>query len=250
MSAAEAVTSLLGGRVRLVAHGGLPPTTDTVMLAAATPVGPGARVLEAGCGSGAASLCLAARVGDCTVIAVERDAGLAQAARTNSEANAMAGRIAVLAADIAAPPEPWPAPGFDAVMSNPPYLDPARSRGSPDPLRHAATVESLPLPAWLGACAAALRPGGDLVVIHRADRLADLLAGMPASMGSIAILPLWPGGQGAGAARRILVRATRGGRAPLALLPGLVLHGLDGRYTGEAEAVLRDGTALPWTGRG
>jgi tRNA1(Val) A37 N6-methylase TrmN6 len=44
---------------------------------------------------------------------------------------------------------------------------------------------------------------------------------------------------------RALVRATKGSRAPLALLPGLVLAGADGRLSEAAEAVLRHGAALP-----
>lgn len=246
MSGPEAVTTLLDGRIRLVAGAGLPPTTDTVLLAAATPALPGSRVLDAGCGTGAASLCLAARVAGCTVTAIEREASLAETARANVAANALAGRIAVVTGDIAAPPAPWPQGAFDIVMSNPPYLDPARVRASPDPLRRAATVESMPLAAWLAACVAPLRDGGDLIVIHRADRLGDLLAALPGHMGSPAILPLWPDGEGQRPARRILLRATRGGRAPLVLLPGIALHEADGAYSAAAQALFRACAALSW----
>jgi tRNA1(Val) A37 N6-methylase TrmN6 len=44
---------------------------------------------------------------------------------------------------------------------------------------------------------------------------------------------------------RILVRATKASRAPLALLPGLVLNDCAGRPTAESEAVLRDSAVLP-----
>ena len=46
---------------------------------------------------------------------------------------------------------------------------------------------------------------------------------------------------------RILVRATKGGKAPLLLLPPLVLHDRSGaKHTPEAEAVLRGEAALDW----
>lgn len=244
MSDPEVMTTLLDGRIRLVAGAGLPPTTDTVLLAAATPAVAGSRVLEAGCGSGAASLCLAARVPGCTVTAIEREPSLAATARENVAANDLAERITIVTGDIAAPPVPWGQGAFDLVMSNPPYLDPARVRASPDPLRRAATVESMPLAAWLAACVAPLRDGGDLVLIHRADRLGDLLAALPAYMGSLAILPLWPDGQRP--ARRLLLRATRGGRGPLTLLPGIALHETDGAYSAAAQALFRACAALSW----
>lgn len=246
MSGPEAVTTLLDGRVRLVAGGGLPPTTDTVLLAAANPARAGSRVLEAGCGSGAAALCLAARVAGCTVTAIEREPSLAEAARANVAANGLGDHVTIVTGDIAAPPAPWPLPGFDAVMTNPPYLDPARVRASPDPLRAAATVESMPLAAWLAACTAPLRDGGDLVIVHRADRLDDLLAALPGVLGSVAILPLWPDPGGVRPARRILLRATRGGRAPLVLLPGFALHEHGGAYSQTAQAVFRACAALSW----
>jgi tRNA1(Val) A37 N6-methylase TrmN6 len=44
---------------------------------------------------------------------------------------------------------------------------------------------------------------------------------------------------------RLLVRATKASRAPLALLPGFVLNDRSGRPTAQAESVLRDGAALP-----
>ena len=55
-------------------------------------------------------------------------------------------------------------------------------------------------------------------------------------------MPLWP--KAGRAAKRVIVRARRGSRAPLRLLPGLVLHEADGRYTRAAEDVLRRGAAL------
>ena len=60
--------------------------------------------------------------------------------------------------------------------------------------------------------------------------------------GSLTLLPLWPrAGQ---PARRVILRAIKGGRGPDRLLPGLVLHAGQG-FTAQAEAVLRDGAPLP-----
>ena len=49
-------------------------------------------------------------------------------------------------------------------------------------------------------------------------------------------------------AKRVLVRAIKTGRAPLRLLPPLVLHARGGaKHTAEAEAILRGAAALDWT---
>ena len=48
-------------------------------------------------------------------------------------------------------------------------------------------------------------------------------------------------------AKRVLVQAIKTGRAPLRLLPPLLLHDrAGGKHTAEAEAILRGETALPF----
>ena len=63
-----------------------------------------------------------------------------------------------------------------------------------------------------------------------------------AAFGAIAVLPIYP--RPNAAAIRILLVATKGSRAPLALLPGLILNEADGRPSAAAEAVLRGGAPL------
>jgi tRNA1(Val) A37 N6-methylase TrmN6 len=90
-----------------------------------------------------------------------------------------------------------------------------------------------------------LRAKGALTLVHRADRLDEvILALRRAGCAEIAVLPLWP--RAGEDARRVLVRARRGIAGPARLLPGLVLHQADGRFTAAAEAILRDGAALGW----
>ena len=63
---------------------------EPVLLAAAIPARPGERVLEGGTGSGAALLCLAARVAGLYAVGIERDAAMAALARDNMAANGFA----------------------------------------------------------------------------------------------------------------------------------------------------------------
>ena len=97
--------SLLGGRVRISQPcAGARVAIDPVFLAAAVPVEPGQVVLDIGCGSGAASLCVAARVPECRVVGLELQPDLARLAGDNVAANGMEKRIAVLAGDLLRPP--------------------------------------------------------------------------------------------------------------------------------------------------
>ena len=73
-----------------------------------------------------------------------------------------------------------------------------------------------------------------------------MLAALGKDFGAITVLPVHP--KPGAAAIRVLVRATKGNRAPLALLPGFLLADADGKPTAAAEAVLRKGEALSLTG--
>jgi tRNA1(Val) A37 N6-methylase TrmN6 len=87
-----------------------------------------------------------------------------------------------------------------------------------------------------------LRSGAVLTLIWRADGLGDVLTTLGRGFGAIAILPLHP--RPGAAAIRVLVRAVKASKAPLAVLPGLILAGADGKPTAQAEAIMRDGAAL------
>lgn len=238
----------LGGRLRLLQPArGHRAGHDALLLAALVPAAAGERAVDLGAGIGAAGLALARRVAGLAVTLVEIDAALAELARQNAARNRLDDRVVAVAADIrqagrAAGPDTLPAGGFDHVLCNPPFNDPARHRASPDAARARAHVEDVPLADWVRAAARLLRDGGTLGLIHRADALGAALAALADGFGGIEIVPVHPA-PGV-AAIRVLARARKGSRAPLALLPALVLAGADGRPSPAAEAILRDGQPL------
>ncbi len=234
--------ALLGGRVafRQPAHG-YRAAIDPVLLAASLPAGFRGRVADLGCGAGAATLCLAARLAQVSVVGIECDRLLAELARQNVADNAMTARVEIVNADIRRLPSALD--GFDAVIANPPYLEPARANAVADRRKAAATVEAgIDLESWIDIALRLLRAKGTLAMIHRADRLDDLLAGLRGRAGEIVVVPLWP--KAGTPAKRVIVRARKAVRSPLVLTHGVVLHEADGGYTAAAQAVLRDGEAL------
>ena len=242
--------AVLGGRLRLrqfkrghrVGH-------DAILLAAACPGQPGEAAADLGAGVGAAGLALAARVKGIRVTLAEIDPRLAALAVTNAQLNGLSARVAVANVDVLAPAAVLKAAGLPAgslarILMNPPFNDPDRLKASPDQgrrLAHAAPPGTLA--AWAQAAARLLRPSGTLTLMWRASGLDEVLQSLAPHFGGAMVLPIHPGpGK---AALRILVRATRGSRAPLALLPGFFLNDDEGRPSAEAECVLRAGAILP-----
>lgn len=196
--------------------------------------------MDLGAGVGAATLCLAARLPQCLVTGVEISEPLVAIARHNVAANHLESRVSVIAGDVR---ERHGGP-FHHAMANPPFAEPGSGTSSPDAGKRRANVEGdTRLAAWVEAAFAAVRDGGTVTFVHRADRVAELLdAFARAGAGGIVLFPLWPK---AGAdAKRVLLQGRKGCRGPLRMAAGLVLHEADGAYSRAAQAVLRDGGAL------
>ena len=238
--------TVLDGRVRLLQpERGYRAGLDAALLAAACAAPGGARVLEAGCGVGAALLAAATRRPGVRFTGLERDPAAAALARRNVELNGLADRVEILDGDVALR---FPALGrapYDAALANPPFFDDPAALRAPAPERQGAWMADDGLAAWIGFLLKAVREGGSLTVIHRADRLADILALLSPKAGSVQVRPVHPFADAP--AKRVLVRAIKTGKAPLQLLPPLVLHARDGgHHTPEVEAILRGRAGLEW----
>ena len=233
--------TLLGGRVRLRQPvDGYRAAIDPVLLAASVDAAPGQRVLEAGAGHGAAAICLARRVSDCSVTGIEIQPDLVRLANDNARLNDLAGQVQIMIGDLVRPLPRIAAGGFDHVMANPPYLESARADISPAARRAAANVEGeAGLDIWLSFMLRMVRTKGTITLIHRADRLDDILRLLSGEAGEVTVFPVWPK-QGR-AAKRVIVRARKGIRTPMRLSAGLIMHEEDGGYTVTADEILRGG---------
>jgi tRNA1(Val) A37 N6-methylase TrmN6 len=241
--------AFLDGRIHLRQPAkGFRSGLDAVFLAAACPAASGSRVLEAGCGAGAASLCLLARVNAMRAVGVEADSALAALAQENAAANGFGANFEIVAADLTDPWSRLEALGlrreaFDHAIANPPFYVQGRARLSTD-CRNARSraMQEEGLSHWLRFLAAAVRPGGTATVIHTAEALPQLLNAFEGRFGALRVIPLHP--KSAAPAIRVIVCGIKGSRAPLTLAPGIVLHEDDGAPSGAAKAILRDGGRL------
>lgn len=218
--------------------------TDPVLVAAACPAAPGQSVLDLGCGAGAASLCLAARVPGVALTGLELQEDYAALARRNAAENRIP--MEVITGDLSEMPAVLRR-GFDHVIANPPYYP---KGGSPSPVagRDRALRAELPLTDWVAAASRRLEPGGWLTMIFGADGLPEVLAALGTRLGSASVLPLCP--REGKPALRVILRARKGGRSPFRLLAPFVIHrgpthdGDRESYTPNANEVLRNGAAL------
>ena len=189
-----------------------------------------------------AALCLAERTG-ADVIGVEKQATYAALARENG--------VYVVETDIAALPADLRQKQFHHVIFNPPYFDPAKGAAAPNSDRQAARAEDTPLNVWFDVALKRVRPKGHLTVIHRAERLPDLLKAMPVGFGAVEVLPLQA--RVGRAAHLVLVRARKDSRTPFKLHAPKTIHaaarheGDHPDYTPEFERILQDGAPLTFS---
>ena len=235
---------LLGGRLLIRQPSqGYRVAIDPIFLAASIDVQPGDTILDVGAGVGAASLCLAVRCPHIRVTAVELVREHMRYAVDNIAINKLRDQVEVLHGDLLRPPPRLAAGTYTHVMTNPPYLEAARGRVSPNATKTISNHEGeASLDQWAKFCLLMVKPKGTVTFIHRADRLDEILSYFSGKLGNIVVYPLWPGKNKP--AKRVLVRGVKSTHGALKLMPGMVLHHDDGKFTTDADAILRQAAGI------
>lgn len=233
------IDDFLGGLVHLKqAKQGYRATSDAVLLASSIPASSGESILDVGCGNGVVALCLGARVHNLTLTGIEIQPELVALAKENADVNHQ--NFSVIKGDISKNISELKSKTFHHVMTNPPYFTESNTRQ--DIQQATAYQETLPLDIWIDFCLKYLRPQGTFTIIHRTQRIPEILALLRKRLGGISLVPFWPkeGLQ----PKRILIQGTLGSKKPFVLHPGFVLHQKNNSRTPEIESVMRCGNAL------
>ncbi|MEZ5856770.1 MAG: methyltransferase [Hyphomicrobiaceae bacterium] len=248
--------AFLGGRLHILQPAaGYRAGLDAVLLAAAlAPDGDKpVHALDTGAGAGVVGLAVASRLIHARVTLVEADPVVLTLAKRNIERNGFADRCTAIERDLSLGGAAFTASGgddglkpgtFTHALSNPPFFETGTGTRSPTPYKAAA--HQMPaglLDRWIAFMTAATVHGGELLMIHQPQALARILQALDGRFGDIRILPVHS--KPTAPANRILVRARKASRAPLSLLPRLVLHDASGAFHPAIEAVLRHAQPLP-----
>ncbi len=237
----EAYTTddFLGGLVRLrQPKEGYRATSDAVLLAAAVPAKTGQSVLDVGIGTGAVALCLNARVKGLSITGIDIQDEMIEVAKQNAELNQVS--MHLLKGDVANPPTVLAGLTFDHVVTNPPYF-------TETPQRQNKTVaiahkENVPLSDWLSFCIKKVKPKGTLTLVHRAERVPEILSLLNPKLGGLILVPFWP--RSGKKPKRVLIQGTLGSRKSFSLHPGFILHQDDTTRSIEIEDIMRRGSPL------
>lgn len=157
----------------LEVHPGVFPfSTDSMVLSHFVRLPKNARVLDLGAGSGCIGLLLCAKDPLCAVTGLELEENACRCARENIRRNGLEERMTILHGDLKETPRLFPAGSFHCVISNPPYFG-----GGPasQTLHSARQEENCCLADVFQAAQWALQFGGDFYLVHRPDRLAEMI---------------------------------------------------------------------------
>jgi len=242
--------AFLGGRLTVSQpQKGFRAGLDSVLLGAAVSER-SRRLLDLGAGAGTASLVAMAHLRELSATLVESDPAMAALAASNLSTNGVAERGRVLALDVTAPGRVRAAAGlasdhFSSVIANPPFFDPGRGSAPSAARSNARHMDDDALDRWVKAAATHAAPDGEVIFIHVAEALPLLVPAFSQRFGAVTVLPLLP--REGEPTSRILVRGTKGSRAPFRLLAARVLHEPEGRaFRPEFDAIFRGQGRLIW----
>ena len=167
----------LPGGIQMEVPGGcFPLTTDSMLLAHFAGSLGSKRILDLGSGCGTLGLLLLGRQREITVTGIEQNGTAHEKALENIRRGGLSDRMESILGDLRQAAREFSPGGFDLVVSNPPYFA-ADSGAVAAGQRGAARSEvTCTLAELCGAASYLLRSGGQLCLVYRAARLAELMA--------------------------------------------------------------------------
>lgn len=213
------------------------PGTDTFLLSSLPRLKPGLKVCDLGCGTGLLGILLLQRERALHVTGLELQEAAVRLGQRAVEENALQGSLTIRQGDVRQVKELFPAGRFDLVVCNPPYYDVRSGKLSQrDALRAARSEVSCTLEDVCRAASFLLRWGGSFCLVHKPERLTDVLVTLRRQ--SIEPKHLrFVCATAAAAPSLFLLEGRRGGNSGLTIEPPLILQTEDGRPTRELDAI-------------
>ncbi len=239
------INTLLGGKVKIAQfEKGVKVSSDAVLLASIIDEKLAKKihnVLDVGVGGGGVSLCLLSRFKNLDILGIDIQDEMLGLAEQSVKVNNFEQNFSVKKEDILKPSKWLKDKEFDLVITNPPYY---KGHTSPDKIKACAHSEQgLDLSEWIKMCLKRLRTGGIFAMVHKAERIDDIMFALKQNgMGKIEIVLLYS--KKGEVANRILIRAVKSSKSPAIIYPPIILHNTDGTYTEKAQTVFSDGKSI------
>lgn len=233
---------------------GFKTSIDSVLLASACPAKAGDHIVDLGCGVGGAGLSVLARINGVMLTGIETQADHVDLARENAVANAFQDQCDFVHSDVR---DYKNDNAFHHVICNPPYLEAGHHLRSPskeNAIAMGGLLKSLcpqaggrgdkqdDLKMWIDCAYDCLKSNGSMTMIHRADKVDKIILAIGKRFGAVEIIPLWP--KAGEPAKRVIIRAIKHRKSPAHIHAGLILHHDNGKYSDEAEQILRHAEPL------
>ena len=208
-------------------------STDSILLADFINIAQAKRGIDLGCGSGIISLLLLSRSDKLQMTGLEINPEAAELAGANMAENGLCERSQIVTGDIRCHRELFRAGSFDLAAANPPYFPENSGLMSPKSDRAAARGElQCTLRQLCEAAAFLLKTGGSFFVVHRSERLSELLCTLSACGLEPKRLRLVQH-RASAAPSLVLAEGRRGGKPGVKIEPTLILSEEDGKETEE-----------------
>ena len=217
---------------------------DAVLLAHFAQIAVNSTVIDLGTGTGIIAVLLAAKKEPRKVIGLEIQPEMAEMASRSVQLNGLETKVEIVCGDIKEAVKLFGASSFDAVVSNPPYMEKGGGLINPADAVAIARHELLcTLEDVVSAAARLLRPGGRFFMVHRPQRLADIIFRMRSSgiePKQLRLVHPSPGKE----PNLVLIGGTRNGNPELRIQEPLYIYNSDGRYSNEIDEIYnRDTTS-------
>ena len=210
---------------------------DAVLLADFCEASEEDTVLDLCSGNGAVALIIEAKYHPKRITGLELQKEAAELANRSAELNGLSGKMSFICGDAKEIEEYFKAGSFDRVACNPPYFEGGRGIECSDGPRQLARHESTAgLKDFFKAASFVLKKGGRLCMVHRPERLADLLD-MSRELGLEAkkmqmVVPHKGDGP-----NMVLLQFVKGGGKGITVLPEIAVRRKDGGFTEDIERI-------------
>ncbi len=210
---------------------------DAVLLSDFTDVKKDHKVLDIGTGTGIIPILLAGKTRAKSIVGLEIQEDMAEMASRSVRLNSLEDRVSIVTGDVKMYSRYFGKSSFEVVVSNPPYTNKGCGLVNPHDNKAISRHEILcSLEDVVSAAAALLTPGGQLAMVHRPERLADIICCMrncgiePKYLRMVHPKPFKK-------PTMILIKGNRGGNPELKVMDPLYVYNNDGTYSDEINRI-------------